>query len=400
MRELSLLTFSGPNQPSLVPILAAILAEHSVNVLDMDLSVTHRQVNLGILVEVPAAAAVSALHKDILFAAHGLELRVRFQDITLEAYEQWVAEHSEARHMVTLLARKIHAEHIGAVAEVTAEHGLTIERVERLSGRVSLQSEQQGDGRECLEIATVGEPADMAKLHTDLLELSGRLDVDIAVQADDIYRKTRRLVCFDMDSTLIEVEVIDELAKAAGVGEQVAAVTERAMRGELDFNESFSSRLATLRGLDESVLAAIAEALPITEGAERLIATLKTMGYKTAILSGGFTYFARHLQQKLGIDYVYANELAVAEGKVTGEVQGEIINGERKAELLRELASREGLTLQQVIAVGDGANDIPMLSIAGLGIAFRAKPVVRAKARHAISKMGLDALLYLIGYRD
>ncbi len=400
MRELSLMTFSGPNHASLVPVLSSILAEHSVNVLDMELSVTHRQANLAMLVEVPAAASASSLHKDILFAAHGLDLRVRFEPIGLPEYQQWVAEHGQKRHIVTMLARKITADHIAAVTEVTAGFGLLINNIERLSGRVSLEPAESELGRECIEIETTGEPNDLESMRGQLLELSNRFSVDIAVQADDIYRKTRRLVCFDMDSTLIEVEVIDELAKAAGVGEEVAAVTEKAMRGELDFNESFAHRLATLKGLDESVLAKIAESLPITEGAARLISTLKTMGYKTAILSGGFTYFAHHLKDKLGIDYVYANELAIEDGKVTGEVQGEVVNGERKAQLLRELAEREGLSLEQVIAVGDGANDIPMLSIAGLGVAFRAKPLVREQARHAISTLGLDGLLYLIGYRD
>jgi len=400
MRELTLMTFSGPNHNSLVPVLMGILSDHSVNVLDIDLSVTHRQINLGLLVEIPAAASANALHKDILFAAHGLSLRTRFDQVTLDDYERWVAEQGSPRYIVTLLARKVHAEHLGAVAEVASQHGLNIERAERLSGRVSLSGTASSARDECIEITTSGEPRDLAHLRSDFLELASRYNVDIAVQADDLFRRTRRLVCFDMDSTLIEVEVIDELAKAAGVGEQVAAVTERAMRGELDFNESFANRLATLKGLDESVLAAIADALPITEGAAKLISTLKRMGYKTAILSGGFTYFAHHLQRKLGIDFVYANELAIADGKVTGEVQGEIVNGERKADLLRELAGREGIPLEQVIAVGDGANDIPMLSIAGLGIAFRAKPVVRAKAKHAISTLGLDGLLYLIGYRD
>ncbi len=376
-----------------------VLADHSVNVLDMDLSVTHRQANVGLLVEVPAAATAGALHKDMLFAAHGLGMRVRFQDITLDEYQQWANDGSSGRYVVTLLARKVHAEHLGAVAEVACQHGLSIARAERIGGRVSLQDNTDSN-QECIEISTAGAPKDLEHLRADFLALSSKFPIDIAVQADDAFRRTRRLVCFDMDSTLIEVEVIDELAKAAGVGEQVAEVTERAMRGELDFNASFASRLATLKGLDESVLSAIAEALPITEGAARLISTLKRMGYKTAILSGGFTYFAKHLQKKLGIDYVHANELAIEDGKVIGEVRGEIVNGERKAQLLQQLAEREGISLDQVIAVGDGANDIPMLSIAGLGVAFRAKPVVRAQAQYAITTLGLDGLLYLIGYQD
>lgn len=402
MKEITLVTLSGPNHDSLVPVIMGVLSDHCVNVLDIELSVTHRQVNAGLLIEIPASASVNALHKDALFAAHGLGLRVRFEDISPSEYQGWTDDAGSKHYIVTILARKIQAEHLAAVAEVATQHGLTIERAERVSGRVPLadNAAQSESARECIELTTAGDPKDMDNLRSDFLALSGRLPIDISVQADDFYRRTRRLVCFDMDSTLIEVEVIDELAKAAGVGAEVAEVTERAMRGELDFNESFASRLATLQGLDESVLQKIAESLPITEGAQRLISTLNKMGYKTAILSGGFTYFAKYLQKKLGIDYVYANELAIEDGKVTGQVQGEIVNGERKAQLLQELAQKEGIPLEQVIAVGDGANDIPMLSIAGLGVAFRAKPVVRAQAKHAISTLGLDGLLYLIGYRE
>jgi phosphoserine phosphatase len=222
----------------------------------------------------------------------------------------------------------------------------------------------------------------------------------VAFQADDIYRRNRRLIVFDMDSTLIQCEVIDELAKAAGVGDQVAAITEAAMRGEIPFNESFERRLATLKGLDESVLAEIARTLPITEGADRLISNLKRLGYKVGILSGGFDYFAGHLKERFGLDCVSANQLDIAAGKLTGEVRGEIVNGEKKAELLRRMASELGIDMRQTIAVGDGANDLPMLAIAGLGVAFHAKPLVKESARHAISTLGLDGILYLLGVRD
>ena len=276
---------------------------------------------------------------------------------------------------------------------------MNIDKITRLSGRIPLE-EISDQSKACVEFSARGPTTDLQALRSDFMALCANLDADIAFQEDNLYRRNRRLVCFDMDSTLIEAEVIDELAKAAGVGEQVSEITESAMRGEIDFNESFAQRMALLKGLDESVLKEIARNLPITEGAERLVSTLKKLGYKTAILSGGFNYFGRHLQQYLGIDYVFANDLDIEDGKVTGRVTGTVVDGARKAELLRELAAKENISLEQVIAVGDGANDLPMLSIAGLGIAFRAKPLVQASAKQSITTLGLDAILYLIGVRD
>ena len=224
--------------------------------------------------------------------------------------------------------------------------------------------------------------------------------VDISFQRDDIFRRSRRLICFDMDSTLIETEVIDELAERAGVGAQVRAITERAMRGEIDFRESFTERVALLKGLDVSVMEEIARSLPITEGLERMMTILKRVGYKTAILSGGFTYFGNYLRQKYGFDYVYANELEIEQGKLTGRYVGEVVDGRRKAELLRLLCQFEEINIAQSVAVGDGANDLPMLNLAGLGIAFHAKPKVKATARQSISTIGLDGILYFLGLKD
>ena len=326
-------------------------------------------------------------------------MQVRFQPVTEESYTHWVEQQGKDRHIVTLLARKLTAEYIAEVTTVAKQHGLNIDNISRLSGRVRLDSDNQ-QTIACVEFSARGKSHNLEALRSDFMELSARLDADIAFQEDNVFRRNRRLVCFDMDSTLIEAEVIDELAKEAGVGDEVIAITEAAMRGELDFKESFARRVALLKGLDESVLAEIAERLPVTEGAERLISTLRKLGFKTAILSGGFNYFGHYLQRRLGIDYVFANELEIESGKVTGNVTGEVVDGARKAQLLRELAERENLSLEQVIAVGDGANDLPMLSIAGLGIAFRAKPLVKASAKQSISNLGLDGILYLIGYRD
>lgn len=399
MKELLLINIAGDDKPGVTTAITSILANCKANILDIGQAVIHDTLSLGILVEVPDGGESSPVLKDVLFRVHELGLRVRFQPITEKNYAEWVAQQGKTRHIVTLLSRKITASQISEVTSIAAQHGLNIDDITRLSGRVTLADIESQD-KACVEFSARGNLADTASLRAAFMELGARLDADIAVQTDNVYRRNRRLVCFDMDSTLIEHEVIDELAAAAGVGEQVAAITEAAMSGEIDFTESFAQRMALLKGLDESVLAGIAESLKITEGAAHLISTLNKLGYKTAILSGGFTYFGEYLQKKLGIDYVYANQLEIVDGKVTGNVTGTVVDGARKAELLKELAIKEGISLEQVIAVGDGANDLPMLSIAGLGIAFRAKPLVKASAKQSISNLGLDAILYLLGFRD
>jgi phosphoserine phosphatase len=338
--------------------------------------------------------------KEILILAHDIGLTVRFKPISAAEYDQWVSEGGRTRYIVTALAPELDASHLQAVTKIVSGQGFNIETVTRLSGRPALAGQAEGPKRACVQFGLSGQMLDAAAMRAACLRLSAELSVDVAVQEDNAYRRNRRLVCFDMDSTLIEQEVIDELAIEAGVGEQVAEITERAMQGELDFQQSFRARVALLKGLDAAVLPKIAERLTVTEGAERLISTLKSLGYKTAILSGGFQYFAEYLQQKLGLDEVHANVLDVADGKVTGEVKGHIVDGARKALLLRELADKMGISLEQAIAVGDGANDLPMLSIAGLGVAFRAKPLVRQNANQAISSVGLDGVLYLLGVHD
>ena len=399
MNEIILLTISGDDKPGVTSAITTILAENQINILDIGQAVIHNTLSLGILIEVPKEAESSPMLRDLLFKAHELNMNIRFQPVDADEYEGWVDGQGKSRHIITLLARKITADHIGRVTRIAAEHGLNIDNISRLSGRISLQDATE-QTKACVEFSVRGAPHDDAALRAEFLKAASDLDVDIAFQEDNIYRRNRRLVVFDMDSTLIEAEVIDELAKEAGVGDQVIEITEAAMRGEIDFNESFRRRVGLLKGLDASVLQDIAERLPMTEGVEELVSNLKALGFKTAILSGGFTYFGHYLQEKLGFDYVHANELDIVDGKVTGEVTGTIVNGERKAELLREIAEKEGVCLEQTIAVGDGANDLPMLSIAGLGIAFRAKPLVRQSAKQAISTLGLDGILYLIGFRD
>lgn len=398
-RNLFLVNVTGRDRPGLVAELTSALSEHDVNVLDIGQAVIHDFLALGFLIEIPAPHQPPSVFKELLFRAHTLDIQVHFSPITVDEYERWVGDQGKARQIITLMGRKLTARQIAAVAGACAEHNLNIDVITRLSGRPSLLAPDHLP-RACVQLSVSGLPGDEQAIRHRLMDIAQQLDVDVAIHVDDIYRRNRRLVVFDMDSTLIDCEVIDELARRAGVGEQVAAVTAAAMRGDLDFSASLAQRVALLSGLEESILAHVAETLPLMEGAERVTRTLKRLGYKIGIISGGFEYFGRHLQARLGIDYMFANRLEIENGVLTGRVKSPVIDGVRKAEILREIATGEGLSLEQTIAVGDGANDIPMLSVAGMGVAFHAKPLVRERAGRSISNLGLDGLLFLIGIRD
>ena len=399
MRDILLINVFGEDKPGVTNAVTNVLSLYDASILDIGQAVIHDQLNLGLLVAIPSDIDKEALVSRVKLRVTDLDMRAKFLPISEQDYKQWVDQQGKSRHIVTLLARKIEAQHLVALTAVVTQYQLNIDKIIRLSGRINLHESDQL-GRACVEFSVRGEASDPHAFKKSLLELAHQYDIDIAFQEDNIFRRNRRLVVFDMDSTLIDAEVIDELAIEAGVGQQVAEITEAAMQGKLDFKQSFEQRLALLEGLDAAVLPKIAKRLRLNEGAEHLITTLKKLGFKTAILSGGFTFFGEYLQEILGVDYVYANQLDVQDGKVSGSVKGDIIDGQRKADLLRELADREGLMLEQVIAVGDGANDLPMLDIAGLGIAFRAKPLVEASAKQAISSLGLDGILYLLGYSD
>ncbi|HWF92471.1 MAG TPA: phosphoserine phosphatase SerB [Terriglobales bacterium] len=399
MSKYILINLSGGDKPGQTSSLANILATYDVRILDIGQAVVHETLALAILIEIPAGKEFTPLKKELIVQAHELDLQVKFTPINQQAFDHWVGTQGKHRFIISVLGRVITAEQLARVSAAISDNALNIDRIERLSGRLSLTGNSPNTNA-CIELEISGETDSSTTLRGDLMALTQTFNIDIAFQRESIHRRNRRLFAFDMDSTLIQGEVIDELAKLKGVGEEVAQITAAAMRGELDFKQSFTKRLSLLRGLPEEELKKVLASIPLAEGAERLISALNLLGYKTAILSGGFTFFGEYLRQRLGIDYVFANELEIAGGVVTGNVRGEIVDGKRKAELLREISEKENISLDQVVAIGDGANDLPMLSIAGMGIAFHAKPLVRKSANHSLSFLGLDSLLYLIGVRD
>lgn len=398
--EIIIVSISGEDKPGVTAALTGILGEHDAVILDIGQANIHHSLSLAIIFETEAEKSGEILKK-LLFKATELGVMIRFTPITQEGYSTWVNLQGKNRYIITALGKTLSSKQISKVAGIILKYKLNIEGIKRLTGRVPIEMKSRPD-RSCIEFSVRGNIDDdsAVSLKQEFMEFSAKYQIDIAFQEESMYRRMRRLICFDMDSTLIQTEVIDELAERAGVGSEVKAITEAAMRGDIDFSESFKRRISLLKGLDESVMKEIAENLPITDGMVRLVRILKKSGYKIAILSGGFTYFGNYLREKYGFDYVYANELEIIDGKLTGRHVGDIVDGKRKAELLRLLAQVEKVDIKQTVAVGDGANDLPMLSIAGLGIAFHAKPKVKENAKQSLSTVGLDGILYFIGYKD
>ncbi len=398
--EIILISISGRDKPGLMAELMELIVEAGANVLDMGQAVIHDELALGILIQVPE---LGALTDDIAAQCHKVGSALRITLVENDNYELLSAGFSQSPLILTVLSQGRGGEPLKAVSNLTRRFDINIDTVRRLTKpqpKSQLEVDSEVAARLCLEMRLSGSLQNSEAFQAELLGVADDIGFDFSVQRDTVFRRNRRLVAFDMDSTLITEEVMDQLAKRHGVGEQVIAITEDAMAGRIDFKESFRRRAMLLKGMPASVLHEVAEAVVLNNGADKLIRALKHFGYRVALLSGGFQYVGEYLSNSLGIDYVFANELQVVDGKMTGEVVGDIVDAERKATLLRDIARKEGIVLEQTIAVGDGANDLPMLSQAGLGVAYHAKSIVKESAQHAISNFGLDAILYLIGFSD
>ncbi|HZL19140.1 MAG TPA: phosphoserine phosphatase SerB [Polyangia bacterium] len=378
-----LVTVTGPDRTGVTATLTGILAQQGATLYDIEQVVVQGQLTLCLVVGVPETRDVL---KELLFTAKQLDMELNFKPVAAEATAPKAAE--GRRFVITAIGPTLGASHLHAIATALAAEGANIEKIGRLSEHTLASVEIH---------AQLPADRDSEVLKRSLLAVATSAGFDVSLQPESLYRRSKRLVVLDMDSTLIRIEVIDELARAHGVGAEVSRITERAMQGEMDYDESLRQRVALLEGLDVAVLDRIAADLPLTEGAETLVRVLKRLGYKIAVISGGFSRAAEALKRRLGMDYAYSNNLEIQGGKLTGRVIGPIVNAQRKAELLETIAQAEGVLLDQVIAVGDGANDALMLERAGLGIAFHAKAKLREHADTSISGAGLDAILYLLG---
>ncbi len=392
-----LVSISGQDKPGLMSALMGICVEYDAQILDMGQAVIHDELALGLLL---CSTNLDAMSEAIEARCEQTGSALRMQRVNADDYGTWSQTIFQSPLILTLLTNASAAQPLQAVSALTHTYRMNIDTVRRLTKPKVLAGTADTDDRFGLEMRLSGELASSVEFQAELLKLADHSGFDVSLQRDSVFRRNRRLVAFDMDSTLIAEEVMDELAKRHGVGAEVVAITDAAMAGQLDFKESFRRRAALLKGMPLEVLHDVAESVALNTGAHRLIKALKHFGYTIAVFSGGFQYVGEHLQQRLGIDYVYANELEVVDGVMTGEVLGDIVDAQGKADLLQKIAAKEGISLAQTIAVGDGANDLPMLQQAGLGVAYHAKTIVRESAKHSISNFGLDAILYLIGFSD
>lgn len=381
-----LIKIAGPDYPGITARLMKIVSENNTPVLDIGQSVTHGLLSLSFVLKLNEDGSDDHVLKDLLFESYKMGLNLDYKIV-----EDFINQNknTDEKFILNCVAPKLITPHfIRDVSMSLASHGVNILRIDKVS---------PGEFTSLEILTTIPKTVNHNLLKQELIGVSNEHKIDVAFLKDNVFRRSKRLIAFDMDSTLIQAEVIDELAKAHGVGEEIQKITEMAMNGELDFNKSLEMRVSKLKGLDAKVMHKILEELPLTHGVEEFIKTIKKLGYKVAILSGGFTYFANALKDKLGLDYAFANELEIIDGKLTGRVVGTVINAEQKALLLNLIAQQENISLEQVVAIGDGANDLPMLSIAGLGIAFHAKDIVKRKAQNHMSHGPMTSILYFLG---
>jgi phosphoserine phosphatase len=377
-RSTILVNVHGPDHPGISAGLMDVLTATNAEVYDIEQIVVRGRLTLNVLIGVDGEKATI---RDLLLFGWEQRLQIEFEVVDP------IPTPLKPMLVVTVLGERIGPDDFGAVARAIADGDGNIERIFRLS-RYPVVS---------YELAVSG--GDIQKMREQLVAAAAQRPIDIAIQPEGLERRAKRMVIMDVDSTLIENEVINLLAEEAGVGDQVSEITAAALRGEIDFEGSLRERVALLEGLGEDALQRVAQRITVTPGARTFIRTLKRMGMKTAIVSAGFTRFANALAADLGIDYSLSNTLDVKNGKLTGRLAGEFVDGPRKASFLEDIAAREGFSSAQVVAVGDGANDLEMLSVAGLGIAFNAKPVVKERADTSVSVPYLDAILFLMGIR-
>lgn len=384
--SLTVVTVLGRDRPGLVAKITGEIAEIKGNIVDIEQSVIRDLFSMFMLVDLKdTTASHEEFSKQLNTLAKELDV-----DITLTAYGKYNSTHAPRKRElenITILGK----DKPGIVAEISKalyNTGTNIERIKMIARGDLLAMEITIDRKKKIELQDLRE---------NLRKVGERIGVDLVIQSESSARMRKRLVVFDMDSTIVDAEIIDELAKAAGVGKEVADITAKGMEGKVGFEQSLRDRVRLLKGLPVETLKEIRDNMKLTPGSEELIRMLKDMGFKLALISGGFTYFTDELKNKLGFDYAYANELVIKDGKVTGEVSGQIIDSKRKADTVQEIMKKEGLTKEEVVAVGDGANDSIMIKNAGLGIAFNAKEVLKKVADGSITKNNLRGLIYCLG---
>lgn len=383
-RKLILISVNGNDHPGITASLMECIHKNKAQIEDMGQSITHGQLSLSILINIEEDLN-SILNKlNEVCKKMGVQLIHQIIEDKKEVFKS-----GESYILSCVNYSGLNASFLEDIAKTLAQNSINIQRIENTTpgNFVSLD----------IETLAQSEDIDWEKVKEELITISNNHKTDLALLKDDIWRRHKRLIVLDMDSTLIQNEVIVEMAKLYGVGDKVHEITEKAMNGEYDFDQSLKERVRLLKGMDESTLKDLLSKISLTEGAEDFIKTLKKLGYKIAIISGGFNFFANHFKEKLGLDYAFSNELEIQAGKLTGNIKGSIVNAEKKAMLLDMIAQAEQIDLQQVVAIGDGANDLQMLAKAGLGIAFHAKEIVKKSAKQHMSHGPMTTILYFLG---